>query len=252
MNERYQNVVDLILAGQGPIDAISEVYGIDRANAQKRQFRILRSGGVMVALDASPVSTAKHTRKLTKGVWIREPGTRRKGEHAAITGPSLGPEPTDRPAECAAGDIFPWNPRGQWVRRSNGRYDFSFPRASMAGTFTFEQRTASIKEYEDAVAEENALIAELGPEVMAQYHEYRRRTFAGWMFLDEWNAAGRPEGAKTPQANSGVSRPHPAIPASSQGNVANSSSVTHRIQSPTEPTRCEHGLVICSPCGWRG
>jgi hypothetical protein len=111
-------------------------------------------------------------------------------ERNAVQSREYGPIPTDLPGFCNAGDIFPWNPRGQWVRFSNGQYEYRFPKGSGAGAFSFEQRMDVIKEEEEFIAEFNALKTQFGPEGMAAYHEYCRT--AGYLNLSEWVAAGHP------------------------------------------------------------
>jgi hypothetical protein len=74
MNTRHTEIVNRIKAGSDPVQAVTEVYQTTPEAASKRLFRILRHSEVYAALQASPVQTPQHPRKLMKGVYVALPG----------------------------------------------------------------------------------------------------------------------------------------------------------------------------------
>jgi hypothetical protein len=74
MNQNQAQVVKLIQSGTDPMVAVSEVYQTTPQAAQKRLTRILRHSQVYAALQASPVQTPQHPRRLMRGVYVALPG----------------------------------------------------------------------------------------------------------------------------------------------------------------------------------
>ncbi len=72
MTAKHTELVARILGGDHPAQAVATVYKITLDAAKKRLFRLLRHREIYSALEASPVQTAQHTRKLMRGVYISD------------------------------------------------------------------------------------------------------------------------------------------------------------------------------------
>jgi hypothetical protein len=112
-------------------------------------------------------------------------------ERKELQSGEYGPIPADLPAYCQPVDVFPWNPKGQWVRFSNGEWDYKFPKGSGAGAFTFDERLQVLREMEDHITEYKALKEQIGAEGMQAYQQYCQQH--GYLNLSEWVAAGQPK-----------------------------------------------------------